>query len=112
MGERKRWLLRDITDRKRAEDALTKAHDELEIRVQERTIALAQTNAALRAEIREHQRAEDEGGSEAVLLARSFRLIKTIFVFRWMTLNKCPDQRERMLGVRFRRDTLPSASDF
>jgi len=41
---------------KRAEDALRRAHDELEIRVQERTTELAQANEALRAEIAERKR--------------------------------------------------------
>jgi len=49
---------RDITERKRAEEALRRAHDELEIRVQERTEDLARANEALRAEILERERAE------------------------------------------------------
>ncbi len=48
------------TARKRAEEALRKAHAELEERVQERTAELAEANASLRAEIVERKRAENE----------------------------------------------------
>jgi len=46
--------------RKRAEEALRKAHAELEERVRERTLELAETNDTLRAEITERKRAEEE----------------------------------------------------
>ena len=46
--------------RKRAEEALRKAHAELEERVQERTAELAEANVSLRAEIVERKRAENE----------------------------------------------------
>src|SRR6266436_2393310 len=48
------------TARKRAEEALLKAHAELEERVQERTADLTRANESLRAEIVERKRAENE----------------------------------------------------
>ena len=49
---------RDISDRKRVEADLQQAHDDLEIRVQERTAELKRANEQLRSEISERQRAE------------------------------------------------------
>src|SRR4029453_658000 len=43
--------IRDVTDRKRAEDAIRSAHGQLEIRVQERTAELAHANGTLKTEI-------------------------------------------------------------
>jgi signal transduction histidine kinase len=56
-------MFQEITERKRAEEALQKAHDELEKRVQERTEELAKINEALRAEIIERKRSEEERSS-------------------------------------------------
>jgi PAS domain S-box-containing protein len=50
---------RDISDRKQIEAALQLAHDDLEVRVQERTAELKQANAQLTSEIVERQRAEE-----------------------------------------------------
>jgi PAS domain S-box-containing protein len=52
--------VRDITDRRRTEVALQKAHDELEARVRERTAELMQVNRILQAEIAERKRAEEK----------------------------------------------------
>jgi PAS domain S-box-containing protein len=50
-----RWLLRDIRDRKRVQEALQQLNGELEGRVRERTAELECANARLRVEIAQHQ---------------------------------------------------------
>ena len=53
-------IVRDVTDRKRAEEELRTAHEQLELRVQERTAELANLNSALRKEGTERKRTLDE----------------------------------------------------
>jgi PAS domain S-box-containing protein len=50
---------RDLTERKELEDALRRAHDELEGRVRERTLELAEANVSLQEEVRERRAAEE-----------------------------------------------------
>jgi two-component system CheB/CheR fusion protein len=52
-------IARDLTERKRLEDALLRVHNELEERVRERTVKLAETNTSLESEVRERRAAED-----------------------------------------------------
>ncbi len=49
---------RDVTERKQMEEALTKVRDELEQRVDKRTVTLTETNEKLALEISERRRAE------------------------------------------------------
>lgn len=53
-------VVRDITERKLAQEALQNAHDDLERRVTERTAELVQVNQRLRREIKERKQAEHQ----------------------------------------------------
>ena len=55
-----RCYISDITKRKKAEKLLRKAHQELENRVAQRTLELAQSNETLKAEIAERKRVEQQ----------------------------------------------------
>lgn len=57
--ERVAFFAQDMTERKKAEDAIKNARDELEERVRERTAQLVETNRELRAEIEVRQRVEE-----------------------------------------------------
>ena len=58
----------DVTERKRAEEALRTAHDDLERRVEKRTADLTAANRHLQQEIAERERAEERLREQGVLL--------------------------------------------
>ncbi|HEY3276726.1 MAG TPA: PAS domain S-box protein [Syntrophorhabdaceae bacterium] len=61
-------IVRDITERKRAEDMLQKAHDELDLRVQKRTADLSEAVDALHEEIDRRRKIEEDLARQAELL--------------------------------------------
>ena len=68
-------LTRDMTERREREEALTKANELLELRVQQRTAVLTRVNQELRTEIAERERAEEQlKGSVEQLRALAARL--------------------------------------
>jgi PleD family two-component response regulator len=52
------WIFEDVTERHQAEEALLRAHEELEQRVVERTAELASANSQLQEEVFERMQAE------------------------------------------------------
>jgi two-component system cell cycle sensor histidine kinase/response regulator CckA len=86
-------VARDITERKRAQEALSRAHDELEIRVKERTAELKDANKALHAEIRERKLAaeelrESEGRLQSILDNSSTVVFLKDLEGRYITVNR------------------------
>ena len=80
-NERARIYGLDITERKRAEEALRRSRDELEIRVQERTSELAKANEELQTEITERKKGEKTLIEQSKILEGFFTSTITPLVF-------------------------------
>ena len=70
-------VVRDITERKQAEEALRRSREELELRVQERTAELRQINEQLETEIADRKAAERVLFQTQLELARAVRVMTT-----------------------------------
>ncbi len=71
-------VVQDITDRKRAAEELCTAHDLLEQRVEERTVALQVVNTTLKHEIRQREKMEQELKRELFITAALSRLYASL----------------------------------
>src|ERR1700737_229369 len=93
------WEVVETSELKQAKSEIKKLNDELEQRVAERTIQLEAVNQALRKEIAERQRAEEDGRRSEDRLRL---VIDTLPALVW---SKLPDGSADFLNQRFREYT-------
>jgi PAS domain S-box-containing protein len=74
-------VIRDITARKQVEEALRRAHHELEDRVRERTAELVSANARMQEQISERRRAEQALRETNALLERVFATTQVLLAY-------------------------------
>jgi PAS domain S-box-containing protein len=95
------WIAPLFLSLKRSEEALRKARDELEMRIQERTVSLTETNQRLGQEITEHRKAkealleseQDLNRAQAVAQTGSWRLDVQHNELLWS------DETHRIFGI-------------
>ncbi len=107
----------EIIERMQAESALSKARDELEIRVQERTAELTKINESLQAEINERKRVESELREMSVALENAVEGISRLDTQgHYIAVNRAYASRfgykpEEMIGMEWQSTVHPEERD-